>query len=434
MEQGLSPTKRLIFWMIAVLLVIAALEVFSLVICRRFIPSRIAGRTAYRSAEDYIAAFKRARGERIRRAEGRNDPGREKDRERLRMFHRVLGWDYPPSVEYKDVNGIRYSHGPWGERRTCTSFRTNLIATFGDSFTYCSDVEDCRTWQTYLAKELRANVLNFGVAGYGTDQAYLKYEMNAPGISTPIVMLGILPDDINRVVNIFRTFYAPQGSLALTKPRYVQSGRGFRLVKNPVDRADDAKKLEDTEFVRKLGDMDYWFKKDMNRPRLGFPYLVSVIQWRKTLLQHLIFDLGLAREGSTGPFYPGNLFEEREPFEIMCHIVDLFVKTATARGAKPIIILMPHRELIAETLRHGVSRADSLARYLELKRYLFIDLIRAMARMRPTEDQLNEWYLEHATPEGNRITARIIAEYLRKKDLLPVNTTFHGPRFAGHGS
>ncbi|MEJ2719490.1 MAG: hypothetical protein P8182_20555 [Deltaproteobacteria bacterium] len=396
MPAHLSSSKKILFWGIAVLVVLGFLELSAWITFEHFVPHRIKSRTAFRGPEDYIAAYKKARERRLashERSSGTKETGNQSS---LKMFHPVLGWDYPPGIEYEDAHGVWYRHGNQGERRTCTSYQTDLIATYGDSFAYSSDVGDCETWETYLARDIKANVLNFGVAGYGTDQAYLKYELNDARVSTPIVMLCILPDDINRIVNIFRTFYAPEDILALTKPLYRKKGGRFELVPNPLSRADDVAKLENREFVRKLGKLDYWYQKDMNRPPLRFPYLLSLIGWRDTVLK----------------------YEEAEPLSIMCHIVDLFVQTAQTRGSVPVIVLMPHRELVAETMRNQVSRVENLVTYLKARQYRFIDLIRVMAKMHPTEEQLDAWYHEHATPQGNRITARIISDYLERNALL----------------
>jgi hypothetical protein len=421
MEPDLSRSKKIVFTLSALLIVAIALEIPAYVACMKFIPSRIRARTAFRSPEDYIAAFKKAGKQGV----GSHQRGtRSADAGSLRMFHSLLGWDYPPGIEYKDAAGISYGHGPRGERRLCTSFDRDLIAVYGDSFAYCSDVPDCETWETYLGEMIKANVLNFGVAGYGTDQAYLKYEANEARVSTRIVMLCILPDDINRVVNVFRTFYAPPDRIALTKPRYVRDKTGgFRLAPNPLKRPADIANLSDPAFVAKLGEIDYWYQQDMNRPKLGFPYLLSLWSWRGTLLDHLIFNTGLSSVTGRRPYYPNNLFEDPEALAIMCRIIDLFVGTARSRGAVPIIIIMPHRELVSERMKNPVSRVGNLVRRLKTKEYLYLDLIEAMARPRPTGEQLTAWYREHATAEGNRITARMIARYLKAHGPAPAAET-----------
>jgi len=419
MDQQLTTWKKILFSAIVAVIILAAVEVISYFFLHKFIPSRVRYRAEFRSAQDYVAAHRKAmEAERPSgwfNAEGSTGSSGKA----LKMFHPVLGWDYPPEAEYRDGQGINYHHGPRGERRSCTAFETDLIATYGDSFIYCSDEEDCSSWQTFLARQIRCNVLNFGVGGYGTDQAYLKYELNAAGVWTPVVILGILPDNINRVVNVFRTFYAPSGFLALTKPRYVNNDGTFRLLPNPLGSAQEAAQFEDPQFVKRLGENDYWYRKDMTLPRLGFPYTLSLALWRGTLLEHLLFQLNLPGTRFAEHFYPGNLFEEPEPLAIMNHIVDLFVHKAAQRNSRPVILILAHKELVRETMTHRVSRVENLVKYLREKNYPFLDLIQTLADMKPTEDQLDKWYKEHATPEGNKMTAGLIASYLKKEGLVP---------------
>ncbi len=407
MSADISPGKRLAFTAMAVLLVLAAIEIFSYVMCTRFIPSRVRSREQFKSPEDYIAAFTRGL-EGGGSAVGGGADGVLSDK--IAMFHSVLGWDFPPNVSYTDARGVSYRHGPLGERITCTSFPTVRIATYGDSFTYCSDVGDCETWQTYLGHALGANVINFGVPGYGTDQAFLKYEINSAGMKTPIVTLGILPDDINRMVNIFRTFYSPDDRVALTKPRYIVGKNGVRLVPNPIVRQADIVKLRDRRFVAELGTLDYWYARDMERPSVSFPYLLSLLRLRKTIAANLLHGLGFSAKAVIGRHYPDNLFEEAVPLALMNHVVDRFVETARARGSEPVIVLMAHSSLIREFERYGIHRMQGLIEHLRENRYAFVDLIAAMARMKPSEKTLDAWFREHATPEGNRVIAKILAD------------------------
>jgi hypothetical protein len=51
------------------------------------------------------------------------------------------------------------------------------IVAFGDSFTHGDEVPNQETWE-YLLEQSRdeVEVMNFGVQGYGADQAYLRYK------------------------------------------------------------------------------------------------------------------------------------------------------------------------------------------------------------------------------------------------------------------
>jgi hypothetical protein len=404
-NRDIPRTKKAAFTLIAALMVMCFVEFLAWAALTRIVPSRLRNRAAFRAPEDYIRAYRNA-------VLGSGASGvLSRD---LRMFHPDLGWDYPPNFHYKDERGVSYRHGPHGERSDgAFPFDTALIATYGDSFCYCADVGDPETWQTYLGETLGAGTLNFGVAGYGTDQAYLKYELNAAGARAPVAMLCILPDDINRIVNVFRTFYAPDDRVGLTKPRYVLEGASLRLLANPLSSSQDVAELEDPDFVRSLGERDYWFQRDVRLPHLGVPYIRSLILWRDIWWDYVAFGLALRFPALRPVGSPGNLFDEKEPLTLMCKITDAFAHTAKSRSAAPIIVIMAHKELIRETMTMGKSRAAPLTDHLKKKGYPFIDLIVEIAALNPSRADLDRWYDEHATPEGNRMTAGLIAGRLK---------------------
>jgi hypothetical protein len=403
-------TKKVAFTLIAALITAGAAEFLSWAALTSIVPSRLRNRTTFRSPEDYIRAYRRA--VRVPGASGRESRA-------LRMFHPILGWDYPPDYRYQDDRGVRYAHGERGERVDPTfSFHTSRIATYGDSFCYCADVGDAHTWQTRLGESLGAGVLNFGVAGYGTDQAFLKYELNEAAAAPSIVMLCILPDDINRIVNVFRTFYAPGDRVGLTKPRYVLEGDSIKLLPNPITVSAEVTKLENPEFVRSLGAHDYWFQRDLQLPRLGFPYTWSLMEWRHIWRRYVAFGLALRFPPLRPAYPPGNLFEEKEPLLILCGITDEFVRVARLRGSEPVIVIMAHKELIRETLIMGRPRTEPLTDHLKAKGVRMIDLISDITAMKPSNTQLERWYEEHATPEGNAMTARLIGARLVEMGLV----------------
>ncbi len=140
--------KKTIFWLALLLPVIALFEIASYAIVKKTVPSRILQRVY---AEKRLVHSDHT-------ANGGSKPrfvhaGAATDQAAgLVLFHPVLGWDYPPGLFYEDALGRSYSHGPRGERRCVTKFDTSLIATYGDSFTYCADVSDENTWQYFLGK------------------------------------------------------------------------------------------------------------------------------------------------------------------------------------------------------------------------------------------------------------------------------------------
>lgn len=425
-----SRLKIAIFRLIAAVPALVTLEVASYLLMENMVPSRIRARTGHGKIDFYLPQQRKKpdRPPVFVRESAKTDRRNAGEPARLMMFHPVLGWDYPPGISYRDVDGILYSHDQNGSRRVCTSYGNTSVATYGDSFTYGHDVGDEDTWQTFLAKRLESNVLNFGVGGYGTDQAYLKYELQRH-IHTRIVMLGIWPENINRVVNVYRPFYRYGSALALTKPIFTKDGNHFKLVPNPLKSVADVSKLRDADFLKKLGKLDYWYQFDKRLPAIAFPYTLSLLKWREPVLGQIALSLSRTFPSASRVQYPWNLFDEPKPFAIMRHIVDLFVETARTRNSFPIVVILPHRDDVRELMEYRISRIAGLVNYLEAKHYPYINVIRSIADRNPTPTELERWFAGHTSKEGNKIVADIVSRWL-ERNMGDAN--FHISRPAGY--
>ncbi len=415
MVRNLSPSKIFVFWCVALVPFAVVAELVSYLLIVNAVPSRLRTRLGRGTIEAHLIALNKPRTHNTEflQCAGGVRPTESVDEPRHLMFHSVLGWDYPPGLVFKDIDGVTYSHGLDGARRTCTSFKSTPIVTYGDSFTYCANVQDDQTWQTFLGRKLGVNVLNFGVGGYGTDQAYLKYELN-PARNAKIVMLGIFPENVNRVVNVFRPFYVHEEPCGLTKPMFSKTTDGFKLIPNPLNDVRDIAKLGDPTFLMRLGEMDYWYLLDQRMPAVNFPYVLSLYQWREMVFRRFAKPFRKVVHLSSSTSNGGDLIEEPDALRVMCHIVDLFVTRARSRGAVPIIVMIPHTDYVREVLEGGDSRTDGLLRYLRRMKYPYIDAIRAVAEMKPTRSQLDNWYEGHATAQGNKVLADIIFSHLTR--------------------
>jgi hypothetical protein len=90
------------------------------------------------------------------------------DEARKLPMNALLGWGfYDPEIGWDS-----YRNG----KRIGPEYLTSCGGAFGDSFTHGDEVNSDETWPFRLSQLLGCEVENFGVGGYGQDQAYLKYQ------------------------------------------------------------------------------------------------------------------------------------------------------------------------------------------------------------------------------------------------------------------
>ena len=121
-----------------------------------------------------------------------------------------LGPISEPSILPKDRNEIPLN--ATGNGRVCVSL-------YGDSFT--ADI----TWGNIVAEKLGCDVANYGVGGFGIDQALLRFKHSTDDFAR-VTLLGFFSEDIAR--HITRNFdvwvYRPRkygSSGYATKARYI---------------------------------------------------------------------------------------------------------------------------------------------------------------------------------------------------------------------
>ena len=141
----------------------------------------------------------------------------------------VLGWPQPSSV-----GGKRYDRSGSRHIPAFPEAGTEQVSLYGDSFTYAEDVNDEEAWSNVLSQKLGVRVANFGVSGYGMDQAYLRFQGNTSDASR-LTVLGVFPDDLKRNLNQQRYFITPKReSVFGQKPRFVLEDNSLRIVPLPT--------------------------------------------------------------------------------------------------------------------------------------------------------------------------------------------------------
>jgi hypothetical protein len=319
------------------------------------------------------------------------------------VFDDHLGWTPNPRFRggtYWSAQALRnpgrvFSATPQGD--------TVRIALFGDSFTQSLpliSVEE--SWGFLLERRLRGRgvpveVLNFGVGGYGVDQAYLRWEHDGKRYNPHVVVLGFFPDDAVRNLRIFRSAGTPW-----TKPRFVQSDDTLTLVNYPVVPLESVTRALQAMDSSQLGLYDSYYRAQRHNYALTWWRLSRLFGFAEALVK----ESGWARGRGEWSF---DFSGEAAPLTMA--IVRRFKRSARTAGATFVILSIPSPR-DARDLAKGMEPAhaallDSMGTVAPLVRP---DSAFASYLARVSYDRI---YLPdgHLSPEGDSILAGCIGAY-----------------------
>jgi lysophospholipase L1-like esterase len=286
------------------------------------------------------------------------------------------------------------------------------VSAYGDSFTWGAEVPNDVAWSNVLSTLLHCRVSNFGVSGYGTDQAYLRFKYNARD-RAKVVILGYFSENLVRNVNQYRRFLAEDNGYGL-KPRFILENGSLKLVPLPALSAE-----EYVAMTRNPGGVlvhDYLLPGGpAGTTQTGFPFTISLF---RTFANYRI-RAQLSREPYWAAFYRRG--HPSQALEVTSSIMQSFHRDARLSGRTPVIVLFPftldlrnyqknktwvYQPLLDDLHAHGIEAlniGEGLADHLGGKNpcSLFTECDRG-----------------HFNREGNAVTAKLIARYLSSRHLL----------------
>ena len=185
-------------------------------------------------------------------------------------FDKELGWSRKANTSHEET-GKSNQITKWTinskTARTNPSFDEldSKISCYGDSFTFCRQVNDNETWEHFLSKLLDTNVLNFGVGNHGIDQSLLRLKRDFPRHKTDTVILTVVPDTISRIVSVWKHYYE-YGNTFGFKPRFVLKNNELQLIKNPID--DESKFYRYRDFLDEIRNNDFFYGKKFKKEKM----------------------------------------------------------------------------------------------------------------------------------------------------------------------
>ncbi|HKI00800.1 MAG TPA: hypothetical protein VKK31_02355 [Thermoanaerobaculia bacterium] len=282
------------------------------------------------------------------------------------------------------------------------------VAAFGDSFTHASGVAEGLSWEERLeALEPGLEVMNFGIPGSDPGQGLLRYRREGTAYHPDVVLIGMMSENINRMVNTFRPFYFGRSGLPFSKPRFAVQGGKLVLHENPIRSIEQYREvLSDPEtWLPRLGEHDYFYRRNNRRSRFDF-------------LPSARFARIIGDQYFNQPIHqPNGLYNTRsEAYGVTFRVLDQFYREAIANGSLPFVVIFPQRKDIRLRGKGSEVTYKPLVDELRSRGYRVIDLGDGFSHYDPQAAMAKKGFL-HYPKEGNEMAAQWIRDVLAQQGL-----------------
>ena len=211
------------------------------------------------------------------------------------------------------------------------------IAIFGGSYargSYANEPGQQGWWRT-VEEDLNAagvpcEVLNFGVGGYGMDQALLRWRRDGQPFHPHLVLFGFNAGNSYENLNLIRMVKDPDSGIPFTKPRFLLEGEKLRLINSPTPSPEQALAIMHDVGAWPLSAQDrYWVPADF-----------SPAWWRSSRVLALAEAKAGARARKADPeaFYKIN----DEPARLALAITRELQREVEETGASFVVAHLPH--------------------------------------------------------------------------------------------
>ncbi len=324
-------------------------------------------------------------------------------------FDSQFGWCPKPgqrSLLYQyDWAGCRIGNEPLS--RMSTEGRRR-ITTIGCSFTLGTEVAGRDTWEAQLERlSPDLEIANLGVAGFGIDQALLRFRRDGVPLQPDEVWLGVQPGALSRIVTTYLPALNRWGWSVAFKPRFeLGEGDELRLVPLPVRTLEDVARLlsSQADFVAAVGGSDRWVANNLT----AYAPFGSSWMHRSSLARVVL--TWLERRGRDA--WKELRDPDSELFRLTYQICRATRAEASRADARLRVLILPNPIDLRLGDERGNDYWEPWVDALRANDFEVFDLSAALRAAGGAQNP-NLWAPEaHYTTEGNRVVAAALDEYL----------------------
>lgn len=317
---------------------------------------------------------------------------------KLENYSEQLGWIMSDSM--RDNLGARINP---------EIYETTCLEMYGDSFTFSDTVSNEFAWPAQLSKLINCKVNNFGVAGYGSDQATMLHE--AIDITARISVLNHLSENVIRNVNQFRTLIYPSDTVIL-KPRYILTDKNnLKLVPKPELNKFDL--ISSNNLKLKLKN-EYFIPGGNSgiKEHITFPFTISLLE---IILNHYLVSSKIKSTPAHKKFYDKD--HNSNGLNITYKIMERFVFNSKKKKQLPIITIIPTCRDIEYFKKYNKKPYQPLLAKLKDNDILHFDFIDNFS----TQDNFYDYFNScggHPNKSGYLFMAKTFKKFLLSQNLL----------------
>ena len=359
-----------------------------------------------------------------------------------KFFHHgydpILGWIRKPNTSHSEQSENKITN--WNINSQ--GYRANLeneslvnkISCYGDSFTFARQVNDNETWEYYLSKLTNTNVINFGVGNYGLDQSLLRLKREFLKNKTELVILGVVPDTISRIVSVWKHYYE-YGNTFGFKPRFYLKNNELCLFENIIN--SESKFSNYNLYLNEIQNFDFFYSKKFKKELLSFPYFISILKNPKRNIL-IIFWIFLSilfkffRKNTSTIEYKAKeiimninlkwrlfLFNDDDTLILFKKILEDYVKFSKQNNFKAIFIFFPQKDDVLFIKSRYHFYKNLVKQISSIDGLYFIDILQPLIEEKNIDSFYsdNNSYGGHYSAEGNKKISDIIYSEIIKFNL-----------------
>ena len=342
-----------------------------------------------------------------------------------------LGWLRPPNssgfLKMRENSKINYNIDEKGYRTLGDQYTTTKIITFGDSYVFCA-TDDKNTWQSYLGKKLKTNILNYGVNNYGIDQALLRYKRIKKNINCELVILGFVPETICRIHSYWK-HYLEFGNILAFKPMFEIKNNKLFLNENILFKNDKPK-----EILNKIGiikNKDYFYKKKFLKYKLKFPFTFFFALNIKR--NFYIFGLNIirlllnffniqnninyklrAKIMEENINFSHKLYHDKSKTDLLFSILNDFSEVNKDKSQKTLFVVMPQ---YFDLVKKDKTSSSYQAYFKNLsKKFEILELTNDLLKFNLNKIFIDDKFGGHYSEYGNKVVSEIL--YKKIKEMI----------------